>query len=212
MYVISSTLIWKHHQFNFVWTVTTMNVYLTLLIKVYSYFIKQPSVIPPPEVPNWIDKVREVAQSCPTLCDPTRLHRPWDFPGKNTGVGCHFLLQKIFPNQGSNLGLLHCRQTLYLLSHEGIDKVNSIHADAGNSWHKCCSLCRQGRSGALWITQASELMLPSSIMPISWNWPHPDIALAGDKGQLPPAVGQILTEDYFDIIQFWQTQQTVENY
>ena len=35
-------------------------------------------------------------QSCPTLCDPiesTRLRRPWDSPGKNTGVGCHFLLQ-----------------------------------------------------------------------------------------------------------------------
>ena len=36
-------------------------------------------------------------QSCLTLCDPidqpTRLHRPWDFPGKDTGVGCHFLLQ-----------------------------------------------------------------------------------------------------------------------
>ena len=38
----------------------------------------------------------EVAQSCPTLCDPvdyTRILSPWDFPGKNTGVGCHFLLQ-----------------------------------------------------------------------------------------------------------------------
>ena len=38
-------------------------------------------------------------QSCPTLCDhrrqPTRLHRPWDSPGKNTGVGCHFLLQRM---------------------------------------------------------------------------------------------------------------------
>ena len=32
-------------------------------------------------------------QSCPTLCDPTRLPCPWDSPGKNTGVGCHFLLQ-----------------------------------------------------------------------------------------------------------------------
>ena len=39
--------------------------------------------------------------------------RPWDSPGKNTGVGCHFLLQGIFPTQGLNLGLLHCRQTLY---------------------------------------------------------------------------------------------------
>ena len=57
----------------------------------------------------------EVVQSCPTLCDPmdTRLLCPWDFVGKSTGVGCHFLLQGIFPSQGSNLGLLHCRQMLY---------------------------------------------------------------------------------------------------
>ena len=36
-------------------------------------------------------------QSCPTLCDPIdgRLPRPWDSPGKNTGVGCHFLLQRM---------------------------------------------------------------------------------------------------------------------
>ena len=47
------------------------------------------------------------AQSCLTLfrpnrLQPTRLLCPWDFPGKNTGVGCHFLLQGIFPTQGSN--------------------------------------------------------------------------------------------------------------
>ena len=48
---------------------------------------------------------------------PTRLLCPWDFPGKDTGVGCHFLLQEIFPTQGSNLGLLHCRQILYWLSY-----------------------------------------------------------------------------------------------
>ena len=35
------------------------------------------------------------------------------------GVGCHFLLQGIFPSQGLNLGLLHCGQTLYCLSHQG---------------------------------------------------------------------------------------------
>ena len=39
--------------------------------------------------------------------------------GKNTGVGCHSLLQEIFQTQGSNLGLQHCRQTLYHLSHQG---------------------------------------------------------------------------------------------
>src|SRR5574337_32067 len=53
-----------------------------------------------------------VAQSCLTLCDSmdcssTRLLCALDFPGKNTGVGCHFLLQGIFLTQGSNLHLLH---------------------------------------------------------------------------------------------------------
>ena len=43
----------------------------------------------------------------------------WDFPGKNTGMGCHFLLQVISLTQGSNPGLPHCRQTLYCLSHQG---------------------------------------------------------------------------------------------
>ena len=37
---------------------------------------------------------------------PTSLLCPWNFPGKNTGVGCHFFLQKILPDQGSNLHLL----------------------------------------------------------------------------------------------------------
>ena len=42
-----------------------------------------------------------------------RLFYPWDSLGKNTGVGSHSLLQGIFLTQGSNLGLLHCRQILY---------------------------------------------------------------------------------------------------
>ena len=50
---------------------------------------------------------------------PTRLLCPWDSPGKNTGVGCHFLLQRIFPTQGSNLGLSHWGQILYPPSHQG---------------------------------------------------------------------------------------------
>ena len=41
---------------------------------------------------------------------------PWDSPGKNTGVGCHFFLQGIVPTQESNPGLLHCRQILYSLN------------------------------------------------------------------------------------------------
>ena len=49
----------------------------------------------------------KLLQLCPPLCNLTRLLCPWDSPGKNTGVGCHFLLQRIFPIQGSNLHLLH---------------------------------------------------------------------------------------------------------
>ena len=51
---------------------------------------------------------------------------PWDSPGNNTGVGSHSLLQPIFPMQGSNLGLLLCRQILYHLSHQGRPLVTLI--------------------------------------------------------------------------------------
>ena len=50
---------------------------------------------------------------------PTRLLCPWDSPSKNTGMGCHSLLQGIFPTKGSDPCLLHCWQILYHLSHEG---------------------------------------------------------------------------------------------
>ena len=55
----------------------------------------------------------------PWTVESARLLQPWDSPGKNIEVGCRFLLQGIFPTQGSNLGLPHCRQTLYCLSHQG---------------------------------------------------------------------------------------------
>ena len=64
-----------------------------------------------------------VAQLSLTLCNPmdcspsgSSVHK--DSPGKNTGVGCHALLQRIFPTQGSSPGLLHCRWILYHLSHQ----------------------------------------------------------------------------------------------
>ena len=48
----------------------------------------------------------------------TRLLCPWNFPGKNTGVGCYSLFQGLFQTQGLNPGLPHCRQILYCLSHQ----------------------------------------------------------------------------------------------
>ena len=68
-----------------------------------------------------------VTQSCLTLCNSMHSNPPGayvhgDSPGKNTGVGCHALLQGIFLTQGSNpgiLSLLPCRQILYHLHHQG---------------------------------------------------------------------------------------------
>ena len=78
---------------------------------------------------NWIIKKAEsVSRSVmpdslrPHGLQPSRLFCPWDFPGKDIGVGCHFLLQGIFPTQGLNLGLLHYRQILYRLSYKGSHK------------------------------------------------------------------------------------------
>ena len=93
-----------------------------------------------------------VAKSCPTLCNPMDC----SLPGKNTGVGCHFLLQGIFPTQGSNAGLLHCRQILYRLDYEGSPIGASILKElqkplkhgplpsGSNSVQKACSqgVCR----------------------------------------------------------------------
>ena len=51
---------------------------------------------------------------------PHWLYSPWNSPGQNTGVGSHCsLLEGIFPTQGSNPGLPHCRWIFYQLSHEG---------------------------------------------------------------------------------------------
>ena len=55
---------------------------------------------------------------------PTRLLCPWDFPGNSPGLDCHFPLQGIFPTQGLNPGLPHCRQTLYHLSHQGSPPIH----------------------------------------------------------------------------------------
>ena len=65
------------------------------------------------------------AQSRPTLCDPRDCSLPGsslhgDSPGKNAEVGCHALLQGIFPTQGSNQGLPHCKHILYHLSQHGV--------------------------------------------------------------------------------------------
>ena len=87
---------------------------------------------------GWVDAVCLAAPLCLTLCDPkdcsSSVHV--DSPDQNTGMGCHNFLQGIFPTQVLNPGLLHCRQILYHLSHQGspcgwsggrLNQLRSLH-------------------------------------------------------------------------------------
>ena len=65
---------------------------------------------------------------CLTLCDPMDCSPPWNSPGKNTGVGSHSLLQGIFLIHGLNPCLLHCRQILYYLDHQGSPSLEGSFA------------------------------------------------------------------------------------
>ena len=104
----------------------------------------------------------------------TRLLRPWDFLGKSTGVGCHFLLQGIFLTQGLNTGLPHCRQTLYHLSHQREETYNGL-AKLQNTVHanKLRTLMCQNKKPALSMpTHHTKRPCPQ---PHCWrnpSWPH----------------------------------------
>ena len=71
---------------------------------------------------------------------PHGLYSPWNFPGQNTGVGSHSLLQGILPTQGLNPGLLHCGLILYHLSHHGSPfcyrlQINSVSLISNKAKH-----------------------------------------------------------------------------
>ena len=76
------------------------------------------------------------------MSDSLRTHgiySPWNSPGQNTGVGSCSLLQGIFPTQGSNPGLLHCRRVLYQLSHKVSPRILewvTCYFSSGSSWPK----------------------------------------------------------------------------
>ena len=80
------------------------------------------------------------SESCSVVSDslwPHGLYSPWNSSGQDTGVGSHPLLQGIFPTQGSNPGLLHCRQIRYQLSHQGSPRILEWVAypfSSGSSW------------------------------------------------------------------------------
>ena len=87
-----------------------------------------------------------VTQSSPTLCDPIDCSPPGssvdrNSPGKNSGVGCHALLQGIFPTQGSNPGLRHCKWILHHLSHQGSPKQETGDRERISTWESLTGSC-----------------------------------------------------------------------
>ena len=85
-----------------------------------------------------------VTQLCPSLCNPMDCSLPGssvhgDSPGKNSELGCHALLQGIFPTQGFDPGLQHCRWILCRLSHQGSPGILEwvgYPFSRGSSWPK----------------------------------------------------------------------------
>ena len=73
-----------------------------------------------------ISSNKSESESCSVMSNslwPHRLYSPWNSPGQNTGVSSLFLLQGIFPTQGSNPCLSHCRGILYQLSHKESPRI-----------------------------------------------------------------------------------------
>ena len=96
---------------------------------------------------------------------PHGLYSSWNSPGQNTGVGSLSLLQGIFPTQGSNPGLLHCRWILYQLSHKGTPRILKWVAypfSRGSSWPRNWTgvSCTAGRFFTNWaIREATDSLL-----------------------------------------------------
>ena len=96
---------------------------------------------------------------------PHGLYSPWNSPGQNTGVGCHSLLQGIFPIQGSNPGLPHCGRILYQLSHSGSPRLLEWVAypfSRGSFWPRnwIGVSCIAGRFWAPYFNEFCPLALP----------------------------------------------------
>ena len=109
-----------------------------------------------------------------------RLFRPCDFPGKSTGVGCHFLLQGIFPTQGLNPGLPHCRKTLYHLNHQG--SPGSTRQSSKPTWEEGHSLradhwslraCENLRAGEQYMLRSRASYMAS----VGGRWFSPSLRI-----------------------------------
>ena len=153
---------------------------------------------------------------------PTRLLCPWDFPGKDAGVGCHFLVQGIFPTRGLNPGLLHCRQILYPLSHQGRPNTSIskniyvflwkkyyflLFNSTDIMWSEGCSVLSD--SVTLWTVQLMEFSRPEYWseypFPSLWALPNPGLEPRSSTLQAHslPAEPQEKPTDKITTVNYW---------
>ena len=128
-----------------------------------------------------------------------RLLCPWEFPSKNTGVGCHFLLQGIFLTQEPNPGLQHCRQILYRPSQVGSPTCRGATKPGCCCNYEACALEPESRNDC---AHTPQLLKPELLEPVLRNersrggerpvrhihraapsWPQPEKARALTKIQ-----------------------------
>ena len=118
---------------------------------------------------TWESK-SEVVQSCPTLCDPMDCSLPGSslhgiFPGKNTGVGCHFLLQGIFLSQGLSPHLLHWQVDSLPLSQLGSPQFSSVAQSCQTLWTPWTA----AHQASLSISNSQSILKLMSITLLKWK-------------------------------------------
>ena len=122
---------------------------------------------------------RDIFRSIKLLGDweslrPHGLYGPWNSPSKNTGVGSRSLLQGLFPTEGSNPGLQHCRQILNQLSHQGSPRILEWGAypfSRGSAWlrNRTRVYCIAGRFFTSWATREAQLQKQTQNNPQTWK-------------------------------------------
>ena len=114
---------------------------------------------------------------CNCLWPPGLYLCPWIFPGKNTGVGCHSLLQGIFPTQGLNLGLLHCVGRFFTVCATREGTPNTLHL-----WWNSSQVCILFTA---WVFPEDWVPVPYHGL---WGFPggsEDSACNAGDPGSIP---------------------------
>ena len=142
----------------------------------------------------------------------TSLLLPCDFLGKSTGVGCHFLLQRIFLTQGSNPGLPYCRQMLYHLSHQGSHSIIyiCIHTHTHTHTHKHTCALSHFPHGQLFVTLWTIVhQAPLSMeffRPKYWSGlPSPSPGDLPNPGMQPASLmSPALTDRFFTTSATWE--------